>query len=78
MSAYWDVITEKVSDYNALATKHNLKSRLKYDSSFSLLLGCEEQFEVGNCECVLVSCNNQRAVGAVEALIHQICFEYGE
>lgn len=65
-------------EYNTIAERNNLSSRIKYDeSSGRLLLGRIEQFEYGTHQSVL-SENIDAAYDIAKAMSMQIHFEYGE
>ena len=67
----------KVDNYNALAERKELKSRLKFDEdSESLYLGSVGQFEYGVYQCEL--CRGDVCISVVTAMTMQLCFEHGE
>ena len=66
-----------VDDFNSLAEKNSLKSRLKYDGE-NLLLGTDVQFSINKYQCVLSNNDVNNIKLTVSSFIKQICFEYGE
>lgn len=70
-------LNELISDYNELASKKRLKTRLFFNGNI-LLLGSIEQFEVGSYQCILSNDDIQVLKVIVNSMIKQLCFEYGE
>lgn len=68
-----------VSDYNALAEKKNLGTRLRYDEEKSILYLCtEEGLRLNYNHSKLQSGNPDMIFQTVRAMMMQLCFEYGE
>lgn len=74
----YENLVNSVKDYNSLAEKHNIKSRLmwKHDTK-ELVLGTKEQFEANVYECCIAKSINSALV-ITKAFIMSECFERGE
>lgn len=67
-----------VKDYNALAEKKGIKSRLMYREEVeNLYLGREVQLEYGSYECILAK-GLDVCIAVASSLNKQLCFEEGE
>ena len=70
-------LVAKIDDFNGLANKNNLSTRLgvDYSEGSTLVMGTSEQLKAGTYQCKLKS---REKINVVDALIKFVCFENGE
>lgn len=67
-----------INDFNSLAEKAGVQSRLKYtkkDGKFTLYLGRKEQFAYGTHQCELCNGAINTVIKCTSAMIKVMCFE---
>lgn len=69
-------VLRAINGYNALAEKHDIKSRLSLDGD-NLVLASEGQLEYGVYQCMLAE-GLMLSYVVVNAMDKQLCFERGE